>query len=230
VTPITFAHRGAHAELPENSVPAFVLATELGVRGLETDAHLSSDGRPVLVHDASVRRGLRRIRVAATTATTLAEAAVPSLEDLYAAVGPGYELSIDLKAAGVEGPILEAAAGVHATERLWLCSPSVSRLEAIRARSADVHLVHSTRRRAIDEPLERYAASVSGAGVDVVNLQHSEWTAGMVELFHRFGLRVFAWDAQEVRHIRALLAMQVDGIYSDHVDRLVATVAEFTGG
>ena len=49
----------------------------------------------------------------------------------------------------------------------------------------------------------------------------------MVELFHRFGLEVFAWDIQEVRHLRAALAMHIDGIYSDHVHRMVATVAEF---
>ena len=55
----------------------------------------------------------------------------------------------------------------------------------------------------------------------------AEWTAGLVGLFHRFGLRAFAWDVQEARHLRAVLAMQVDGVYSDHVDRMVATVAEW---
>jgi glycerophosphoryl diester phosphodiesterase len=228
VTPITFAHRGARTELPENTVAAFVRATELGARGLETDARLSADGHPVLVHDAAVRRGLRRIRVATASAAALAEVSVPTLDDLYATVGTQYELSVDLKAEAVEGPILDVAKARGAVERLWLCSPSVSRLTAIRARSAHVRLVHSTTRRAVDRSLERYAATLAAARIDAVNLQCREWTAGMVELFHRFGLRVFAWDAQEVRHIRAALAMHMDGIYSDHVDRLVATVAEFT--
>jgi len=42
------------------------------------------------------------------------------------------------------------------------------------------------------------------------------------------GVRAFAWDAQEVRHLRELLAMDVDALYSDHVARMVATVGEFT--
>jgi glycerophosphoryl diester phosphodiesterase len=87
--------------------------------------------------------------------------------------------------------------------------------------------VHSTRRRAIDEPLERYVALLAESSIDVINLHHTEWTAGTVELVHRFGLEAFAWDVQEVRHIRAMLAIGIDGLYSDHVDRLVATVAEF---
>jgi glycerophosphoryl diester phosphodiesterase len=228
VPPITFAHRGARSELPENTIPAFTRAVELGARGLETDAHRSSDGEAVLVHDPVFRRGLRRVRVGATSAAALAEYDVPTLRDLYAAVGADLELSIDLKADDVERPILEAAATAGAIGRLWLCSPSVSRLRRIRARSAEVKLVHSTRRRAIEGPLERYAATLADDRVDAVNLHHTEWTAGMVELFHRFDLLAFAWDVQEVRHIRAELAMHVDAIYSDHVDRMVATVAEFS--
>jgi glycerophosphoryl diester phosphodiesterase len=228
VTLITFAHRGARADLPENTLPAFARALERGARGLETDAHLSADGQAVLVHDAAFRRGLRRVRVSATTASDLARLEVPSLTDLYRELGAAYELSIDLKTDGVESPILGAAAAVDALSRLWLCSPSVSRLRALREQSAAVKLVHSTRRASITGPVERYAANLADAALDVVNLHHAEWTAGLVELFHRFGIRAFAWDVQEVRHIRAALAMGVDAIYSDHVDRMVATVSEWT--
>jgi hypothetical protein len=47
-------------------------------------------------------------------------------------------------------------------------------------------------------------------------------------LFHRFGVQAFGWDAQEVRHLRELLAMDIDAVYSDHVARMVATIGEFT--
>lgn len=230
MTPITFAHRGARADLPENTLPAFRRALERGARGLETDAHLSADGEAVLVHDPAIRRGIRRVRVAAAPASELASFDIPRLADLYRELGAAYELSIDLKTEGVEDAILAAARApdVDAADRLWLCSPSVSRLRAIRDRSKVVKLVHSTRRRSISGPVERYAANLAEAGLDVVNLHHSEWTAGLVELFHRFGVKAFAWDVQEVRHIRSALAMGVDAIYSDFVDRMVATVAEFT--
>ena len=45
------AHRGNAAEFPENTVPAFVSALELGVRFLELDVQLSRDGVPVVIHD-----------------------------------------------------------------------------------------------------------------------------------------------------------------------------------
>jgi glycerophosphoryl diester phosphodiesterase len=51
-----YAHRGAAAELPENTLPAFARAVELGVGAIETDAHLSRDGHVVLAHDASAQR------------------------------------------------------------------------------------------------------------------------------------------------------------------------------
>jgi glycerophosphoryl diester phosphodiesterase len=59
-------------------------------------------------------------------------------------------------------------------------------------------------------------------------MHHTDWTPGLVELYHRFDVLTFAWDVQEVRHLRAMLAMGMDGLYSDHVDRMVATVAEWT--
>jgi glycerophosphoryl diester phosphodiesterase len=227
VTPITFAHRGARADLPENTLPAFRRARAGGASGLESDVHLSADGDVVLVHDPVIRRGWRRVRVAATATAELAELDVPRLDDLYAALGSDYELSLDLKADDVAGPVLSAAARVGAVDRLWLCAPSVRSLQSIRELHPTVHLVHSTQRRALSEPLERYASDLTEWGIDVVNLHHSEWTAGLVELFHRFDRRAFAWDVQEVRHIRAALAMGIDAVYSDHVDRMVATVAEW---
>jgi glycerophosphoryl diester phosphodiesterase len=60
-----------------------------------------------------------------------------------------------------------------------------------------------------------------------MNLHYSEWTKGLVALFHRFGILAFAWDVQEVRHLQAMLRFGVDGLYSDHVERMVAVVAEW---
>jgi len=45
------AHRGNAAEFPENTLPAFQSALDLGVRFLELDVHLSRDGVPVVIHD-----------------------------------------------------------------------------------------------------------------------------------------------------------------------------------
>jgi glycerophosphoryl diester phosphodiesterase len=45
-------HRGARGLRPENTLPGFELALDLGVSSIETDLHLTSDGVPVLLHDA----------------------------------------------------------------------------------------------------------------------------------------------------------------------------------
>lgn len=225
--PITFAHRGARADAPENTLEAFRVALELGARGLESDARLSSDREVVLVHGAVAREGWRRRRVAQSSAAELAELGVPRLADLYADVGSDYELSLDVYDPAAGAVVLEVASRVGALERTWLCSSKVSLLTDLGARAPGVHLVHSVRRRRIDIPLERHAARLAELGIGVVNMHRSDWTAGLVGLFHRFGVQAFAWDAQEVRHLRELLAMDVDAVYSDHVARMVATVGEF---
>jgi glycerophosphoryl diester phosphodiesterase len=47
-------HRGARGLKPENTLPAFETALDLGVTSLETDVHLTRDGVPVLLHDPRV--------------------------------------------------------------------------------------------------------------------------------------------------------------------------------
>jgi glycerophosphoryl diester phosphodiesterase len=62
------------------------------------------------------------------------------------------------------------------------------------------------------------------AGIDAVNLHWTDWSGGMTSLFHRFGLYVFGWDCQHRRQLDALLHMGIDGVYSDHVDRMVDAI------
>jgi glycerophosphoryl diester phosphodiesterase len=227
--PITFAHRGARSEEPENTLRAFRRGLELGASGLESDARLSADGEVVLVHDAVARDGLRRRRrVAQSTASQLAELGVPRLADLYADVGTDYELSLDLYDVAAVEPVLAVAAAAGATQRLWLCSGRLGTLAHLRELGAAAHLVHSTKRSALEPSAERHADLLAQQGVEVCNMRHTDWTAGLVGLFHRFGILAFAWDVQEVRHLRAMLEIGIDAVYSDHVDRMVATVAEWT--
>src|SRR6478609_1566660 len=68
---IVYAHRGAAAERPENTLPSFRRALELGADALETDVHLTADGEIVASHDED---GARMTGVArALRSTTLVE-------------------------------------------------------------------------------------------------------------------------------------------------------------
>jgi glycerophosphoryl diester phosphodiesterase len=228
VAVITFAHRGARLEEPENTLPAFRRALDLGAGGLETDVWLAADGEVVCCHDPVVGRGLRRRKVAETSAAELAAAGVPRMDDVYRELGTQFECSVDVKSDAAAEPLLGVARAHGALERLWACSPDVELLARLRAERA-VKLVHSDRRHAIGAPLERHAHDLASMGIDAMNMHHTEWTAGLVSLFHRFGVRAFAWDAQEARHLRAVLQMGIDAVYCDRPERMVAVVAEWSG-
>ena len=230
MAPITFAHRGARLVHPENTLPAFRAGLAHGARGLESDAWLSADGQVVLTHDAGVRGplfGLWKLRVHDTRADRLTRHGVPRLVDLYTELGADYNLSIDVKDPAAARPLVALARSHGAPARTWLCSPDLGALRDLRPDAGDVRLVHSTVRRRLPDSLERHAADLADARVDAMNLHHTEWTKGLVALFHRFGILAFAWDVQEVRHLRAMLSYGVDGLYSDHVERMVAVVAEW---
>jgi glycerophosphoryl diester phosphodiesterase len=54
-------HRGARGLKPENTLPAFETAFDLGVMSIETDVHLTRDHVPILVHDPVVSDRLFRL-------------------------------------------------------------------------------------------------------------------------------------------------------------------------
>ena len=72
--PIGFAHRGARANAPENTLEAFRLAVRLGATGLESDVWRTADGVAVLDHDGVVRAGLRRVPIARRSTVRAARA------------------------------------------------------------------------------------------------------------------------------------------------------------
>jgi glycerophosphoryl diester phosphodiesterase len=226
--PIAFAHRGARAHAPENTIESFTLALKLGATGLESDVWLTADGVPVLDHDGVVKVGLRKRPIGSMSRADL-PSWIPTLEDLYATCGTDFELSLDVKDREAAAATVDVAraAGAGVLPRLWLCHPDWELVRTWRPLADDVRLVDSTRLKRIKEGAERRAADLADAGIDAVNLHHSDWSLGLATLFHRFELHCFGWDAQFERVIVQLLRYGLDGVFSDHVDRLVDTLAEF---
>ncbi|MEJ7603920.1 MAG: glycerophosphodiester phosphodiesterase family protein [Kofleriaceae bacterium] len=109
--PRVVAHRGASHEAPENTLAAFRRAWDLGVECVELDVHVTSDGIPVVIHDATTKRtgGLDR----AVAAQTLAEIRtldagswkgaafrgenIPTLAEVLDSIPPGRTLFLELK-------------------------------------------------------------------------------------------------------------------------------------
>jgi glycerophosphoryl diester phosphodiesterase len=223
--PITFAHRGARAHAPENTLEAFELALRLGASGLESDVWLTSDGVAVLDHDGVVRRGgLRKRRIADLTRREL-PAHIPTLLEVLDACGTAYSMSLDLKDPDSAGPIIEAVRSVDPdmVERVWLCEPLLKRVIELREHfdgegGPPVRLLQTTRLEKIKETPEQRAAALAYHRIDGINMHRTDWNGGLVALFHRFDLMAFGWDMQHEHELRQALRMGLDAVYSDRVD------------
>lgn len=224
-SPILFAHRGARAHAPENTIAAFDLALKLGANGLETDAWLSKDGVVVLDHD-----GYRRIRASRRWVRDCDAADLPfpvvTLEELLHHVPLGAcSLSIDVKDTLAFPAVIDAVTRAGVAGRTYLCHPELSVLESWCGKKGDVRLVHSTRHRVIRDAPESHAAELARLGIAVCNMHHSDWSGGLVALYHRFEIATFAWDVQFESVARTMLLMGMDGVFGDDVEILHTAVA-----
>jgi glycerophosphoryl diester phosphodiesterase len=137
-----YAHRGASAERPENTLPAFERAVACGVDALEMDVHLTRDGHFIVVHDETGARmtGTRvtwnqidladaqrldagwgfvdadGVRPFAGTGIT-----IPTFEDVVAAF-PGVHINVDIKHQGAVPRMLELVRRLGAEERITIAS------------------------------------------------------------------------------------------------------------
>ena len=79
--PLVIAHRGASAQAPENTLPAFQLAWEQGADGIEADFLLTKDGHIVCFHDKDTKRlAGRPLNVADATLEELRKFDVGSIQ------------------------------------------------------------------------------------------------------------------------------------------------------
>ena len=92
--PERISHRGAHQTLPENSIPAFLRAIELGADAIELDVHATSDGVVIVHHDPTVTApGVATSRVLDLTASELSRfplahgVEIPTLEAVLTGFG-----------------------------------------------------------------------------------------------------------------------------------------------
>ena len=229
--PITFAHRGARAHAPENTIEAFTLALKLGATGLESDVWLTADHEVVLDHDGEIRLGLLRKKPIGELRRDELPEHIPTLRELFEACGTGYHLSLDLKGPGTGEAVIDVVRSVapELLSRLWLCHHDLEALAALRPLDDTVKLVDSTRLHRLDEGPERRAARLAELGIDGINMRKADWNGGLVALFHRFERTAFSWDLQFEHLLRPALRMGIDAVYSDYVDRMVAAMTEEIG-
>ncbi len=227
--PIAFAHRGAKAHAPENTLPAFSLALRLGSNGLETDAWLTSDGVVVLDHDGVVRRRGRKRPISEVSASDLPDH-IPTLEQLFQDSGTNFDLSVDIKDDAVTPRLIAVAENAgFPLSQLWVCHYRHSEVVSIRRMNSDIRVVDSTRLSRLKNGLEARSSENSQAGIDAINLHFTDWSGGLVTLAHRFNLLAFGWDIQFPHQLDNGFRMGLDAVYSDFVDRMVDAYRAHTG-
>ncbi len=221
--PIGFAHRGARAQRRENTLEAFHRALELGATGLESDAWITADGVVVLDHDGVTGPPWRHRAVSAQDRSDL-PAHIPALSELYASCGTDFELSLDVKDPAALEPILAVARRAGAAPRLWLCHHDWRPMAGWRRAAPEVRLVESSNLGWMKEGLAARASTLAAAGMDALNLHRSQWDPDRVREVRATGLRALAWDVQSEADLDDVLAMGVDGVYSDHSDRMMEAI------
>ncbi|HUS41542.1 MAG TPA: glycerophosphodiester phosphodiesterase [Ilumatobacteraceae bacterium] len=219
--PITFAHRGARAHAPENTLEAFDLALRLGASGLESDVWVTADGVAVLDHDGVVKKGLRKRPISEFERADL-PMHIPTLLELLEHCGSDFSLSLDLKDPESAAMIVEVISAVDDSllERTWLCEASLTRVIELRRLFGDnpIRLLQTTRLDRIKGTPERRAEYLARHRIDGINLHRTDWSGGLAALFHRFDLCTFGWDMQHEHELRDGLRMGLDAVYSDRVD------------
>jgi glycerophosphoryl diester phosphodiesterase len=214
---LAFAHRGGRGHGRDNRLETFREALARGATGLETDAWLTADNIVVLDHDGVHRAAKRRHKPMAEVRRDELPAHVASLSELYAECGTEFDLAIDVRLPDVAAAVVDVARRHGAAERLWLVAGEPDLLVAWQ------HLDHTGRLAMSIRLFERFRAAVTtahDAGADALNMRWPWWSASLVLKVHEAGLLAFAYDVQSSFALRRCQRLGIDGIFSDHVDRL----------
>jgi glycerophosphoryl diester phosphodiesterase len=230
-----YAHRGAAAERPENTLPSFERALACGADALETDAHATRDGVIVLAHDPDgarmawdeVRRwdaGWGFVLPDGSRPFAGRGVGVPRLADLVEAF-PGVPLNVDLKA-----PIADEAVALlrrmSAEERVCLASFRSATLRRVRALGyrgpTALARAEVLRLLALPASLQRGPLRPAGTAAQLPVSLGRPW---VVARCRALGLRVDYWTVNDPPLARRLLALAVDGIMSDDPARIAPVIA-----
>jgi len=219
--PLVIAHRGASRDAEENTLAAFRLALAQRADMIETDLHLTCDGRIVLVHDSELGDS-------DVTRLTLAEVLqrapqVPTLEQALDEVGGRIPFNLEIKPRpdGDYRAIADAARQVVARRHLeaamlW-SSFAPEALETLRERepAARLGVLVGDAAQAFDA-----VARARALGAEAVHPHLPLVTAELIAALHAAGLAVHVFTVDDADDMRRLVSLGVEGIFTNFPARL----------
>ncbi|MGI6172805.1 MAG: glycerophosphodiester phosphodiesterase [Christensenellales bacterium] len=228
-----WAHRGASAYAPENTLEAFALAAEMGADGVELDVCCSKDGEVVVCHDATIDRTSTGTGLVADH--TLAElkefsfgkrfpgfeqAKIPTLREVFALLLPtGLTVNVEIKkdsalCDGIEEKCIAIAKECAMEDRVLYSSFDHESLRIILKIKPDAKtgLLYGED----IENAERYAVEQGAAALHphYKNL----YKGGAIERAHAVGVKVHPWTVNAEEDIARLLDLGADAIITDKPD------------
>jgi glycerophosphoryl diester phosphodiesterase len=189
--PLVIAHRGASAELPENTLPAFERAIEVGADFVELDVHAAPDGRLVVTHDRPrARAGL----------PSLAEA----LDLCRGRIGVMVELKTPYRHR--RHSLVERTLELLDDDAVIVCFEpgAIARVRALRPRMRTVQHVAFV-------PMRLAAAR----GCWAVGFDSRRATPRAIRAAQRLGLATTVYTVNDDARMQELAALSVTGIFTD---------------
>lgn len=231
-----FAHRGASAYAPENTLEAFALAMEQGADGIELDVQLTKDGEVVVIHDeiidrVSDRKGFVKDYTLAELKTftfdnhmeEYHDARIPTLEEVLELVKPGtMEVNIELKTGifwypDIEKKVYEIVqkAGMHS--RVIYSSFNHYSIQKLRRLDPSVQTAYLYSDVMLD--VEKYAKNT---GVDALHpaVYHLKM-ADFMEKYKESGLKVRVWTVDDEEDMREFIRNDIEAVITNCPDKAI---------
>lgn len=220
-----YAHRGASAEKPENTLGAFARALELKTLGMELDVHLTRDRVPVVIHDESVDRTTDGTGLVAES--TYAEIQnldagngerIPTLQEVCDLVQGHTHLNIEVKANAAAEVVLREV-NLRPSLHWAISSFDWDVLRFIRREDVQAELQPLT----IGATEEALACAVE-VGARQLNLFNAAVDEDIVAFLRERKLGAWVWTVNDPTRAADLVRWNVAGIYTDDPARLQASL------
>lgn len=234
---LVVAHRGASGYAPENTMPAFQKALDLGADMIETDVQRTEDNQLVLMHDDTLSRtsnGSGRVdahsweEISALDAGAWFASAnysgvrVPKLEELFALVQdrPGCSLLLDIKANYLGVDLVQLVKNYNLSSRVLYSASDQDILKEIKGLDPQARLA--------PEVVQTFTSLTQSSITDygIVNLEWNFLTRGEVPVLMGKNIKVFVYTLDDKDEIRAAAKYHVEGIISDYPDRVIDVLNE----
>lgn len=229
-----WGHRGAPAYAPENTLPAFELALEGGVDGIELDVQRSADGVLVVVHDEAISRTSNGVgRVKDLTFEELRRCdfsngfvgfrntRIPTLQETLDLLGPaGVRINIEIKNGiepypGIESEALAVVQEFGLLEQVVFSSFNHFSLSSLRGKvpPENLGLLYTAQMFNPWNYAKYFGAGAIHPHLRVLEQPHFVW------LCHEAGIKVNTWTVDEDADIAHFTNLGVDAIITNFPDR-----------